>query len=72
MCDGNLAMANKFVDMSEADMNELHDREVKKMEKKIEEYEYYITTLPYDHQESLRLALQMKADNLREIINPSK
>ena len=25
MCDGNLAMANKFVDMSENDMNELHD-----------------------------------------------
>jgi len=27
MCDGNLAMANRFVDMSEDNMNELHDWE---------------------------------------------
>jgi hypothetical protein len=31
MCDGNLAMANRFVDMSENDMNELHDWEMFKV-----------------------------------------
>ena len=31
MSDGNLAMANKSVDMSENDMNELHDWEMFKV-----------------------------------------
>ena len=41
MCDGNLAMANRFVDMSENDMNELHDWEMFKMFAKIYPIEAY-------------------------------
>lgn len=41
MCDGNLAMANKFVDMSENDMNELHDWEMFKVFAKLHPIEAY-------------------------------
>ena len=72
MCDGNLAMANRFVDMSEEQNNELHDKEMKRIEKEIENLEYLATTLEYEHQKSLRIELEMKADNLRKILNQSK
>jgi Ca2+-binding EF-hand superfamily protein len=41
MCDGNLAMANRFVDMSENDMNELHDWEEFKIFAKLHPHEAY-------------------------------
>lgn len=41
MCDGNLAMANRFVDMSEDDMNELHDWETYKIFARLHPVEAY-------------------------------
>ncbi len=41
MCDGNLAMANRFVDMSENDMNESHDWEMFKVFARLHPIEAY-------------------------------
>lgn len=41
MCDGNLEMANKIVDMSEKDMNDLYDWETFKIFARLHPVEAY-------------------------------
>ena len=69
MCDGNLAMANQFVDMSENDMNELHDWEVFKIFAKLHPHEAY-ELRPNDFCKFMRgQGFPLTDDEIKECIN---
>jgi cell fate (sporulation/competence/biofilm development) regulator YmcA (YheA/YmcA/DUF963 family) len=42
-------------------------REVNRLRKKADECEYYATTLTYEHQKSMKVELEAKAKELREL-----
>lgn len=57
-------MTNKFIDTT----NEESDKFVEEIQKEIEIWEYFASTLEQEHQMSLRSELDIKVKNLKEIL----
>lgn len=72
MCDGNLAMANRFVNMSENDMNELYDWEMFKVFAKLYPVEAY-DSRPDDFCKFMRSeGYDLNDEQIKKIIDSSR
>lgn len=72
MCDGNLAMANRFVDMSEDEMSEMHDWEAYKTFARLHPVEAY-DSRPDDFCKFIREeCCDMTDEQIKEIVDSSR